>query len=274
MKNFLGILIAVVLVALLSYGGWYFYENIIIPSQSPVTDPVTGEPVKRLKELTALPPPKVEADIYDNLAYAEALNQDAVGWLEIPSTDINNVIMQGDDNDFYLRRDENKEYDIYGCYFLDYECTMGTAEDFSQNTVIYGHSDSTDNKDGKRFAQLYRFLDDEFAKKNPYVFVTTPHGRFAFEIFSAFYVDTKQLDYIKVHITEEEKLELANSAKELSIRDYGIEPQLTDKLITLSTCTVKYEDASHRFVIMGKMLTGESADRALAEFPVAASSGE
>lgn len=259
-KKALGLVIAAAALAVLGYGGWYLYENVILPTQAPtIADPLTGEKVKELKELTSLPLPKVEADVYDNIAYAEALNHDVVGWLQIPSTDINNLILQGDDNDFYLRRNENKSPDIYGCYFLDYECGLGKADDFSQNTVIYGHSDSTDNKDGKRFAQLYRYLDDEFAKENPYIFVTTADGKFVFEIFSVFYVDTTKMNYIKVNITEEEKLELAKSAKELSIRDYKIEPQLSDKLITLSTCTVKYED-TYRFVVMGKMLTGEAAD--------------
>lgn len=203
--------------------------------------------------ITAIPPPQNAADVYDGIAYAYENNPDTVAWLSIPNTDINNAVMQGDDNDYYLRRDENREHDVYGCYFLDYECSMGKREDFSQNTVIYGHSELTDNKDGKRFAQLYRFLDEDFAKQNPYIFLTTPNGEFVFEIFSVFYTDLS-FDYIKVHITEEEKLQLAQNAAGLSVRDYGVTPELQDKLLTLSTCTAKFTEGEHRFVVMGRLL--------------------
>lgn len=253
-------LIAAVLLALIGYGIYYAVNAIDKGNQAKSENP-PDSPQKKY-DITAMTLPENVLDVYDNLAFALDKNQDTVAWLSIPDTDINNVVMQGDDNDFYLRRDENKDHDVFGCYFLDYECSLGGREDFSQNSIIYGHSEMTDNKDGRRFAQLYRFVDDDFAKEHPYIFLTTPQGEFVFEIFSAFYTDTN-FDYIKVHITDEEKLELANEAKRLSIRDYNITPTLSDKLLTLSTCTVKYGDNDHRFVIMSKLLDEQTTQQIL-----------
>lgn len=191
-------------------------------------------------------------DALENLIVAREINYDTMAWIAIEDTDINGAVMQSMDNDYYLRRDENGDYDIYGCYFLDYESRIGTADILSQNTVIYGHSDSTDNPNGKRFAQLYRFLEDDFANKVKEITLTTISGTHTFEIFSTFYTDTT-FQYTKVNMTEQEKLELALNAKNLSTRNYDITPTIDDKLITLSTCTVLYGTSTHRFVVMGRL---------------------
>lgn len=192
-------------------------------------------------------------DALENLVEARRINTDATAWISIDQTDINGAVMQSMDNDYYLRRDENGDYDIYGCYFLDYECPIGTADDFAQNTVIYGHSDSTDNPNGKRFAQLYRFLEDDFAEEVKTIGITTLNGHFTFEIFATFYTST-DLVYNAVNISPEKKLELANTAKALSTRSYNITPNINDKLLTLSTCTVLYGTDTHRFVVMARLV--------------------
>lgn len=203
--------------------------------------------------ITRLMYAKNSGDALENLIASRKMNPDAVGWINIPETDINGAIMQGMDNDYYLRRDENGDYDIYGCYFLDYECSIGTADDFAQNTVIYGHSDPTDNPNGKRFAQLYRFLEDDFAERVKDFSLTTINGTFKFEIFAAFYTDTDFI-YNAVNISPEHKLTITNKAVTSSIRDYGIVPGINDKILTLSTCTVLYGTDNHRFVVMGRLV--------------------
>lgn len=192
-------------------------------------------------------------DALENLVAARGMNSDAMAWISIPETDINGAVMQGMDNDYYLRRDENGDYDIYGCYYFDYECSVGDVDIMPQNTIIYGHSDSTDNPNGKRFAQLYRFLEDDFAEKNTEITLTTLGGTHKFEIFSVFYTDT-DFQYNLVNINSEEKLQIANTAKSLSIREYDVKPLITDKLLTLSTCTVLYGTDNHRLVVMGRLV--------------------
>lgn len=214
-------------------------------------DDGTGN-MKTRYEITRLMSASNAGDALENLIAAREMNYDTMAWLIVNDTDINGAVMQAMDNDYYLRRDENQDYDIYGCYYFDYESRVGTADVLSQNTVIYGHSDSTDNPNGKRFAQLYRFLEDDFADKVKEITLTTISGTHTFEIFSTFYTDTN-FQYTKVNMTEQEKLELAITAKNLSTRDYDITPTIDDKLLTLSTCTVLYGTSTHRFVVMARL---------------------
>lgn len=46
-------------------------------------------------------------------------NSDVIAVLEIPGTGIKYPIFQGPDNEFYLRKGLNKEYDIAGSIFMD-----------------------------------------------------------------------------------------------------------------------------------------------------------
>lgn len=92
--------------------------------------------------------PKTDADVLEALDYEISQNRDTIGWLKIPGTKINNSVLQSYDNAYYLRQDERRKYSLYGCYFADYECSFGTRDDLSPNTIIYGHSDLTNNPDG------------------------------------------------------------------------------------------------------------------------------
>ena len=63
--------------------------------------------------------------------------------------------------DVYKRQRLNYEgkYSFQGCYWVDYECKVGTRETQSRNTIIYGHNTavSQDDPNGLDFAQLLRF---------------------------------------------------------------------------------------------------------------------
>lgn len=245
-------LLLVAIVAVAALGGYYLYDQYqnkvgeaqMVEAQSSAPSITMGEMKK----------PENDADVMDNLDAAIKANRDTIAWMEIPNTDISNTVMQGMDNLYYERRDEHKKDDIYGCYFFDAECPVGTRDEFALNTVVYGHSDLKDNPDGPRFSQLFRFTDLAFAQKTPYIYLTTQEGKTTWQIFAAFYTDTK-LDYIRVHMEPEEALKLATEAAGLSVFDYGITPKQGDKLLTLSTCSIKNgADGTNRFVVMARML--------------------
>lgn len=44
---------------------------------------------------------------------------DVVGWLEVPGTNINYPVMQGTDNNYYVKHDYKREYSFNGAIFLD-----------------------------------------------------------------------------------------------------------------------------------------------------------
>lgn len=63
-------------------------------------------------------------------------NADIVGWLEIDDTNINYPVLQGEDNDYYLKHNYKYEYISTGSIFLDKDYDWNKP---SENLLIYGH---------------------------------------------------------------------------------------------------------------------------------------
>lgn len=195
----------------------------------------------------------------EDVLQAQELNSDVKGWLEVPNTSIDHPIAQTDDNKFYLNHNEIKEYDVWGSYFVDYYASVDSVEDLTQNTVIYGHTGS-ENPDGKKFSELYDYLDMEYLKANPYIYLTIDGKRLPFEIFAVFYSD---IDFYYINPTPSNKdfdvfLEEVNNRNEFIFEDTKITKN--DKLLTLSGCSYKYDvkdTGDHRFVVMAKLVEEE-----------------
>ena len=190
-------------------------------------------------------------------------NPDAVGWLYLPDTTVNEVVVQDEaGNEKYHRADASGEYDFNGCLYADYEARVaGNADQISPNIVIYGHS-MTDNpdsdKDEKKFTQLKKLLDKDFAEKHPYIFFSSESQDYVYEIFAAMYANSDSFYYIDCNFEKTALKDLVNTAKEGSIFNYPVEVGEDDKIIALSTCTYKFGDASNqkqRFVVFGRLLS-------------------
>ena len=64
-------------------------------------------------------------------------NEDIVGWIYCEGTPISYPVVQSGDNQYYLHRLINGEYNIAGSIFMDYR---NNAELEDNNTIIYGHN--------------------------------------------------------------------------------------------------------------------------------------
>ncbi len=208
---------------------------------------------------------KVEKFVYptspkaEHVKVAQKLNEDVKGWLELPNTKIDHPLMQSDDNSYYLKHNEAGEYDAWGSYFADYYSTIDSVENLTQNTVIYGHTGS-ENPEGKKFSALFAYLDMEYLKENPYIYLTIDEKHLPFEIFAVFYSD---IDFYYINPTPSDMpfdyfLDEVNKRNEFVFPDTEILE--TDKLLTLSGCSYKYDVndiGNHRFVIMAKLVEEE-----------------
>lgn len=85
----------------------------------------------------------------------KAVNDDVVGWIYIPGTNVNFPVYQGETNDTYLRTTATGEYSVGGQIFMDYENTRPGLID--RQTIIYGHH----LNNGAMFAQI-----DEYANQS------------------------------------------------------------------------------------------------------------
>lgn len=204
----------------------------------------------------------IKPDRTKNFEGAFSKNNETVGWIYIPGTNVDWPIMKGVNNDYYLRRNEEKEYSFEGCIFGDDDSVFAPFEKLANNLVLHGHN-LDDNPDGKRFAQLIKFQDIEFAKKTPYIFITTQDASLVYEIYAVFFTDTK-FGYTKVGLDEKTQQDMIDSAKKRSEYIYDVYVTGKDKIITLSTCTYKYGaygsvgQKNTRFAIQGKLLSDDS----------------
>lgn len=244
----------------------------------------------------------------EQIAEKEAINSDTIGWIHVPGTNIDDVVVQKDDpndlNNYYWHRNFNQvEYGIsqipnYSnenswAYYADSRATLGdgTAESLPKNTVIYGHTvdtnidaniqahlnsgKKTEEFDGKRFAALKFFTDEEFARNTPYIYFSTGGEEMVWEVFAVFF-PTVELPYNNPNFTANgySQEEIMNEIRLNSIYDYDVDVDLeTDKLLTLSTCTYYAPDTgylgypnNYRYVVMAKLVDRDTATKTEASF--------
>ena len=92
------------------------------------------------------------------------LNPDCIGWIRFENIDISYPIMQGEDNEYYLKHTFEGQAVTAASIFMD----ANNHADFSdQNTFIYGHN----MKDKTMFGKLNNYKDEEFYKENPYFYI-------------------------------------------------------------------------------------------------------
>ena len=159
---------------------------------------------------------------------------DVWGWIDVPGTKVNYIVMQGKDNSEYLYADYDKSYTRYGSIFADFRDSRNVLE--NRNTVIYGHNMNTAHI---MFAPLLDFAIDEEAFRNQTINIITPDGLYTYELFSIY--DTKPTyNYIETYFSSDEDfLDFVQRCKNKSIWQKDIEITADSKLLTLSTCTVR-----------------------------------
>ena len=198
-----------------------------------------------------------EEEINERMLQVQELGKeypDLKGWLEVKDTVINFPVMQGKDNDFYIKHDYKQEKSKWGALFLDKDFDW---EKPSSNLLIYGHNFS----DGLMFADLLKYRDEEFYKTHKTIRFTTAEEDAEYEIISVFNSRVyykHETDVFRYYFfvdaeNQEEYDEFVKNAKEASIHDIEATAEYGDQLITLSTCDYTQEDG--RFVVVARKIT-------------------
>ena len=132
-------------------------------------------------------------------------NQDIVGWILYNDNKINYPIVQTSNNTYYLTHLFDKTYNQNGSIFLDYRNNLFD----DKNTVIFGHSTFDETMFGS-ISNIFNdsnFFEDE---DNNYITILTT-GDIEFQRF---------IDIMK----------------QRSYKDFNINVNIDDKVLTLSTC--------------------------------------
>lgn len=177
-----------------------------------------------------------------DFASLKEINEEAVGWIEIPGTEISYPVVHTTDNLYYLthtfRRQENKS----GAIFVE----TSNAGDFSDlHTIVYGHN----MKNGSMFAGLKNYGKKNYYEAHPYIYLDQEDGTHCYQIFSCHEADITDISYTIGYAADDTYASFLDSLTASSLYDTGVSVGTEDSIITLSTCTNKGEK---RFVVHAK----------------------
>jgi sortase B len=178
-------------------------------------------------------------------------NTDFIGWLYIPGTKVGYPVMfTPNDEEFYLRKNFDKEYSTSGTLFVSKYSDVVKPTD---NVVIYGHN----MKAGTMFHDLLNYADESYYQEHKTVVFNTIYGNAEYEVIAAFQTNIKEVDdtsfkYYQFFDANDpsEFDEYVNNCKALTPYNIPVTAEYGDKLITLSTCS--YHTDEGRYVVVAK----------------------
>lgn len=158
------------------------------------------------------------------------INNQVVGWLKVNNTQIEYPVVQAEDNNYYLKRNLEKQYNVGGWIFADYKNKLDGTD---KNIVIYGHN----MKDNSMFGSLENILNEEWYNndENYIIDFITESEEQKYKVFSVYKIE-KEDYYINTEFQNNEFEEFVETLKNRSIKDFNVEISLEDSILTLSTC--------------------------------------
>lgn len=188
-----------------------------------------------------------------SLSLLKQTNKDVVGILVFDDRIIYEPIVQAPDNDFYVRRNIEKQYANEGIPFISADGNID-----SQNVVIYGHSSKWSNI---IFTPLMSYIDSTYYDKHhTFEFITENETR-TYKIFDVMNIDLNNLnDSLEFTQTAWDTTNEFNSFISDSINRGFYKTSETasydDKLMTLVTCDTR--DNNKRIVVLAKQIDAKS----------------
>ncbi len=207
-------------------------------------------------ERTAPPYPEVtpERITYPQIITTEEVNklenyEDFVFWLYIEDSNISNYVVQAADNDFYIRRNIDKQTNGNGSLFMDFR---NDPTDLRRHNIIYGHN----QRNGTMFSDLRDFNDTEYFKNHRLIYTYSGTGVKIWEVFSAYETST-DFYYIETWFENDDSyFDFIRDLQNRSTTKTDIVLKSSDVVLTLSTC-YKYTNPNGRYVVHA-VLVGEA----------------
>ena len=173
-------------------------------------------------------------------------NSDIVAWLKVNGTNIETTVVKTTDNDYYLTHNFNKEYNSAGWIFADYKNKVDGTD---KNLVIYGHN----MRDDSMFGSLKWVINEDWYNNedNKYITLITENETQVYEVFSVYRIE-KEDYYIQTNFdTEKEFNTFAQTIKKRSKKDFNVDVNKEDNILTLSTCA---NNNKYRVVLHAKKI--------------------
>lgn len=176
----------------------------------------------------------------------QTINENIVGWITIPNSQLNNPVMYSGDNDYYLHHNYLDEESRAGSVFMDFR---NDVEELGSHTILYGHV----MRNGSMFGELDKFAEQSYADEHSMITFSTLYENYELQVFAA-YETTTDFYYIETDFTDGAAFDrFLNDIQRLSLITMPIDVTATDQILTLSTCTTSIED-NERFVVHAKLV--------------------
>ena len=183
-----------------------------------------------------------EKESYLQINWDELLqrNSDVKAWIQIPNTNVNYPVLQGETNDTYIHSDIDHKELSAGSIFVASE-NENPFNDF--NTVIYGHN----MKNGSMFNNIKSYTDQSFADEHPYVYIYLPDGTVSqYKVVVGHIIPETSVLY-NTHIVDTASF-VQEMVKTSSI-NVDFDQSQVQSVITLSTCTSAGSESGKRNVV-------------------------
>ena len=188
--------------------------------QRPRSAPAEEEPPEEV--------PDPWADI--DLDALREVNEDVVGWLAIPGTEVSYPLIRPQDNETYLSRSWDGTPTSAGSIFLD--CRVAW-EPRGFNTIIYGHN----MRNRTMFGSLRDYRGDSYWREHPEICLIDSGGVHYYDIFAAWEPRVTDPPFAPEITTEKGRRAFIDTALERSVIRTGVVPTVDSEILTLSTCT-------------------------------------
>lgn len=170
-------------------------------------------------------------------------NEDIIGILKIAS--INTILVQGNDNDYYLNHLVSKEENKTGSVFVDYRQRIDTAKQLN----VFGHS--SDYYD-LPFNTLLNYEDINFYKENKYAELMTKDHTYKYEISGV--KITSNEEHLKFdYENNEEFMEHINIMRADNLYETDVKVNENDKILIIQTCTINDKRGNLLIIILRKV---------------------
>jgi sortase B len=173
------------------------------------------------------------------------INSEVFAWLTIYGTNIDYPVVQGEDNEKYVRTDAKGDYSMTGAVFMD----RSNDRSFRHfNSIIYAHHMTG----GAMFGDLSEFVDEQYFEEHRYGNLYFDGRNHGVELFAFLEANAYDEQLYSPGIIDEEK-KAAYLDKIAAEKLYGRDVDVTtdDRLVLLSTCT---EDITNgRYVLIGRI---------------------
>lgn len=188
-----------------------------------------------------------EAEI-DHAALKEQ-NPDYLGWLTIPSTNIDYPLCacKEEEPNYYLNYTFAGKRNKFGNPFLDIRCDLDTSDVL----FVYAHH----NNLGTMFSELHGYKDKDFWNEHKTITIDTAADKKSYTVFAAILADGSYTEdewsiFECLNLSKLEFAEMVDNIGARKIYETEISIEYGDRLLTLVTC--EYSKDNNRLVVLAK----------------------